>query len=71
MSTGFPESFDYGHGITHTDHDSFSSSVNVRGKTVKRFKGETAWSDAQRHAEDLATAARMAGKGLFHDRRAW
>jgi hypothetical protein len=67
--SGFPESFDHGYGVSHTDHDSFSSSVHVRGKTVKKFKGESAWSDAQRHAGDLATKARYSDTDIFNDRR--
>lgn len=28
----------------------------VTGRVVKRFRGETAWSDARRHAQDLVFA---------------
>lgn len=28
------------------------------GKTIRRFTGETAWSDAERYADDLALADR-------------
>lgn len=55
---GYPETTEHGEGVSHTDHDNMSSSVSVDGKTVKRFKGESAWSNAQRHAGDL-----------FNDRR--
>jgi hypothetical protein len=30
-----------------------SGIVRVNGKTVKKFRGESAWSDAERHAMDL------------------
>jgi hypothetical protein len=47
---------DYGHGIT-VESDSMSGVVRVNGKVVKKFKGETAWSDAERHATDLVLKA--------------
>jgi hypothetical protein len=46
------ETTDYGHGIT-VESDSMSGIVRVNGKIVKKFRGETAWSDAERHATDL------------------
>jgi hypothetical protein len=33
--------------------DSMSGRVVHDGKIIKRFKGETAWIDAERYAEDL------------------
>jgi hypothetical protein len=46
------ETTDYGHGIT-VESDSMSGIVRVSGKIVKKFRVETAWSDAERHAMDL------------------
>lgn len=42
----------FGHGITVVS-DAMNAVVKVDGKTVKKFKGETAWMDAERHAMDL------------------
>ena len=67
---GYPETFEHGHGVSHTDHSNMLSTVHVNGKKVKTFKGESAWSNAQRHAGDLAVKARMSeNDGLFRDRR--
>jgi len=33
--------------------DSFSATVSAGNKVLKRFAGETAWSDAERYAGDL------------------
>jgi hypothetical protein len=52
----YPEHYTYGNGISHIDHDDFNSTVLADHRVVKRFKGESAWSDAQRHARDLASA---------------
>lgn len=43
---------DYGHGIT-VDSDAMTGVVRVNNKVVKKFKGETAWMDAERYAMDL------------------
>ena len=53
------ETTDYGHGIT-VESDSMSGIVRVNGKAVKKFRGETAWSDAERHAKDLMLKAMYA-----------
>lgn len=53
------ETTDYGHGIT-VESDSMSGIVRVNGKAVKKFRGETAWSDAERHAMDLMLKAMYA-----------
>lgn len=39
----------------HVDDEALKAVVIFlpTGKPIKRFKGETAWSDARRHAEDL------------------
>lgn len=43
-----------GYGISHhTSNDGMNAHVRVGGRIIKRFKGETAWSDAKRHAYDL------------------
>ena len=54
----YPEHEELGEGISYTHHDDMKSTVQDSGKVVKRFKGESAWSNAQRHAGDL-----------FNDRR--
>lgn len=46
------EIHDWGHGIT-TETTDMSGVVKRNGKVVKRFRGETAWSDAERYASDL------------------
>jgi hypothetical protein len=47
------ETQDYGHGITIlTTEDGMLAIVSNNGKT-KKFKGETAWMDAERYAMDL------------------
>jgi hypothetical protein len=43
---------DFGHGIT-VDSDAMTGVVRVNNKVVKKFKGETAWMDAERYATDL------------------
>jgi hypothetical protein len=43
----------YGNGIT-TDTDDMTGYVYRDGKKVKTFRGESAWSDAERHASDLS-----------------
>lgn len=43
---------DFGHGIT-VDSDAMAGVVRVNNKVVKKFKGETAWMDAERYAQDL------------------
>ncbi len=52
---------DYQHGEFASEVDDANLVAVVRnvttGKVVKRFKGETAWSDAQRKVTDLALAA--------------
>lgn len=43
-----------GHGIAwHTTADGMKAHVTKGGKVQKRFKGETAHMDAQRHAYDM------------------
>ena len=53
---------DYQHGDYASEVDDANLVAVVRnvstGKVVKRFTGETAWSDAQRKVDDLALAAR-------------
>lgn len=49
----------YGYDIT-TETTAMSGTVLVKSKVVKRFRGETAWSDAERYAEDLAVKERYA-----------
>ena len=34
------------------ESDSMHGNVTLNGRIVKAFKGETAWSDAERWAED-------------------
>ena len=47
------ETKDYGHGITtQTTGDGMLAIVWNNGKT-KKFRGETAWMDAERYAQDL------------------
>lgn len=42
------------HGISwHTTADGMKAHVTKGGKVLKRFKGETAHMDAQRHAYDM------------------
>ncbi len=52
---------DYQHGEFASEVDDANLVAVVRnvttGKVVKRFKGETAWSDAQRKVTDLALEA--------------
>lgn len=48
------ETLDHGYGIT-TDTDSMHGVVKQDGKIIKKFRGEVAWSDAERYARDLAT----------------
>ena len=52
---------DYQHGDYASEVDDANLVAVVRsvstGKVVKRFAGETAWSDAQRKVDDLALAA--------------
>ena len=52
---------DYQHGDYASEVDDANLVAVVRnvstGGVVKRFKGETAWSDAQRKVDDLALAA--------------
>lgn len=53
------ETEDFGYGICAiSSDDGCIASVEVNGKTVKRFKGETAHMDANRWAGDLAAAER-------------
>jgi hypothetical protein len=55
-----PEQFGAGHTIEHvtvTQHGDDHYKVKVGSKT-KAFKGESAWSDAQRHANDALTEKR-------------
>ena len=54
------ETQDYGHGITtHISEDGMTATVKIDGKSVKvngkvkKFRGETAWMDAGRYAQDL------------------
>ena len=53
---------DYQHGDYASEVDDANLVAVVRdvstGRVVKRFRGETAWSDAQRKVDDLALAAR-------------
>jgi hypothetical protein len=47
------ETKDYGHGITtQITEDGMLAIVWENGKT-KKFRGETAWMDAERYAQDL------------------
>lgn len=47
------ETKNYGHGITtHISEDGMIATVKMNGK-VKKFRGETAWMDAERYAQDL------------------
>jgi len=52
---------DYQQGDYASEVDDANLKAVVRnlttGKIVKRFKGESAWSDAQREVTDLALAA--------------
>ena len=50
-----PEITKYGYGIERHDLTAILSIVFVIGTFMKRFQGETAWSDAQRYALDLHT----------------
>lgn len=50
------ETTEYGQGIT-VDSDSMRAIVRVNGKTVKSFKGESAWANAERYAMDLVLKA--------------
>jgi hypothetical protein len=45
----------YEYGIERHDLTAFLSIVYINGVFQKRFKGETAWSDAQRFALDIVT----------------
>lgn len=53
------ETLNHGYGIT-TETDSMSGIVKRDGKVVKKFRGETAWMDAERFARDLAVKAMYA-----------
>lgn len=44
--------YDFGICVLHDD-DNLLSYVVDNGKTVKKFKGESAWMDAERFAEDM------------------
>jgi hypothetical protein len=44
----------YADGSIVTETDASSGVVRVKGKVVKKFRGETAWMDAERYAMDLA-----------------
>lgn len=44
----------YADGSIITETDAVSGVVRVNGKVVKKFKGESAWMDAERYAMDLA-----------------
>lgn len=44
--------YNYNICVLHDD-DNLVSYVVDNGKTVKKFKGESAWMDAERFAEDL------------------
>lgn len=58
-----------GYGISHhATPDGMSAHVRVGGRTVKRFKGETAHMDAQRHAMDLWSKANVENDGFFTGR---
>ena len=61
------EILEHGYGIT-TETDAFRGAVKRSGKVVKRYRGETAWMDAERHARDLATEARQTAT---EERHAW
>lgn len=47
----------YGHGIT-TETDAMIGHVFKEGRKIKTFRGETAWMDAERYADDTATNIR-------------
>ena len=53
------ETKDYGHGVTtHISEDGMTATVKIEGKTIKmhgrvmKFKGESAWMNAERYAMD-------------------
>ena len=50
------ETLQYGWGISVMHLDSMNSIVINEGLSVKPFRGETAWSDAERFAFDLVTS---------------
>lgn len=43
-------------GIYEIWSSSFAAEVKKEGKIIKRFRGETAWSDAERFVNDLIFA---------------
>jgi hypothetical protein len=47
------ETVEFAHGIYVKHHDAFMSEVWKDYKFLYRFKGETAWSDAERYANDM------------------
>ena len=51
--------YDYNICVVHDD-DNLTTYVVDHGKTVKKFKGETAWCDAERLAGDMETERRYA-----------
>ena len=46
------ETTTYRYGLT-VESDSMSGVVKQHGKVIKRFRGETAWSNAERYAYDI------------------
>lgn len=44
---------DFGYGIV-VKSDTLSAVVYVDDKAVKKFKGESAWANAERFASDIA-----------------
>lgn len=49
---GTMETTTYRYGLT-VESDSMSGVVKQHGKVIKRFRGETAWSNAERYAYDI------------------
>jgi hypothetical protein len=44
--------------VTVTEQNAMLYTVKVEGKRAKTFRGESAWSDAQRFANDALLAVR-------------
>ena len=57
---GFITDYQYGNFVSEVDDTELKAVVRnlSTGKVVKRFSGESAWSNAQRLVDDLAFSAK-------------
>ena len=53
------ETLEYGWGVVVKHYDNMNSAVIDNGKT-KKFRGEYAWSNAERYAYDLTVSRQYA-----------